>query len=64
MRYKGYVGKAEFDDEAAIFYGEVENLRDVITFQAESIEGLRTAFQDSVDDHKCKIRSSNGQEIN
>ncbi|MEZ4863566.1 MAG: type II toxin-antitoxin system HicB family antitoxin [Caldilineaceae bacterium] len=51
MEYKGYVSKVEFDDEADIFHGEVMNLRDVITFQGESVQELRQAFQDSVDDY-------------
>ena len=51
MTYKGYVGKVEFDDEAGIFYGEVINLRDVITFQGTTVQELRQAFQDSVDDY-------------
>ena len=51
MEYKGYVGAAVFDDEAGLFHGEVLNLRDVITFQGESVDGLRTAFRESVDDY-------------
>lgn len=51
MEYKGYVGKVEFDDEANLFHGEVINLRDVVTFQGETVDGLRKAFQDSVDDY-------------
>ena len=51
MDYKGYFGKVEYDDEAGIFHGEVINLRDVITFQGESVEDLRQAFRDSVDDY-------------
>ncbi|MFO7739682.1 MAG: type II toxin-antitoxin system HicB family antitoxin [Desulfatiglandaceae bacterium] len=51
MEYKGYFGKVEFDDENNIFYGEVINLRDVITFQGESVVELRRAFCDSVDDY-------------
>ena len=35
MKYKGYVGKVEFDDEAGIFHGEVLDTRDVITFQGK-----------------------------
>ena len=40
MEYKGYIGKVEYDDEAGIFHGEVIDLRDVITFQGESVEIL------------------------
>ena len=51
MEYKGYFAKVEFDDEASIFYGEVINLRDVITFQGQAVDELRQAFRDSVDDY-------------
>lgn len=51
MEYKGYIAKVDFDDEAGVFHGEVINLRDVITFQGRSVEELRQAFKDSVDDY-------------
>ena len=51
MEYKGYFTKVEFDDEANIFHGEVINLRDVVTFQGETVDELRKAFHDSVDDY-------------
>ena len=51
MEYKGYIGKVEFDDDADIFHGEVINLRDVITFQGDSVEEIRQAFRESVDDY-------------
>jgi predicted HicB family RNase H-like nuclease len=51
MEYKGYFVKVEFDDGASIFHGEVINLRDVITFEGETVKELKQAFQDSVDDY-------------
>jgi predicted HicB family RNase H-like nuclease len=51
MEYKGYLGHAEFDDEANIFHGEGINIRDVITFQGKSVDELRQAFEDSVEDY-------------
>ena len=51
MEYKGYVGKVEYDDEAGLFHGEVINTRDVITFQGQSVEEIRKAFRDSVEDY-------------
>ena len=51
MEYKGYSAKVEFDDDANIFHGEVINLRDVITFEGETVKELKQAFQDSVDDY-------------
>lgn len=51
LAYKGYLGVVEFDDEVGVFHGEVVNLRDVITFQGDSVSELRQAFIDSVDDY-------------
>lgn len=51
MEYKGYIGKVEFDDEAGILYGEVINVRDVITFEGTSVDEVQQAFQESVDDY-------------
>jgi len=51
MEYKGYLGKVEFDEDAAVYHGEVVNVRDVITFQAESLAELTKAFHDSVDEY-------------
>ena len=49
MTYKGYTGVVEYDDEARIFHGEVVGLKDIITFQGESVSELETAMAESVD---------------
>ncbi|TIH19867.1 type II toxin-antitoxin system HicB family antitoxin [Marinifilum sp. JC120] len=51
IQYKGYLGKFEYDPDADIFHGEVINLKDVITFQGRSIDELKTALADSVEDY-------------
>lgn len=51
IEYKGYLVKIELDDEANIFHGEVVNIRDVITFQGRSVDELRQAFEDSIEDY-------------
>lgn len=51
IEYKNYVARVEFDSKADIFHGEVINIRDVITFQGKSVDELRQAFEDSVEDY-------------
>jgi predicted HicB family RNase H-like nuclease len=51
IEHKGYIGRVEFDSDANIFHGEVINLRDVITFEGDSVSDLRQAFIDSVEDY-------------
>ena len=58
MKYKGYIGHVEYDDEAKIFHGEVVGLKDIITFQGSSVEELEEAFRESINDYLawCKKR--------
>ena len=51
MEYKGYIGKVEIDEEVGILYGEVINVRDVITFEGTTVEEVQRAFRESVDDY-------------
>ncbi len=51
MEYKGYIGKVEIDEDAGVLYGEVINVRDVITFEGASVDDVQTAFRESVDDY-------------
>jgi predicted HicB family RNase H-like nuclease len=51
LKYKGYTGHVEFDDESGIFHGEVLDMKDVITFQGKSVEEIEQAFCDSIDDY-------------
>lgn len=59
MEYQGYIGRVEFDGEAGLFHGEVINTRDVITFQGRSVEELKQALRESVDDYLQFCRERN-----
>ncbi len=63
MEYQGYRAKAAFDDEAGVFHGEVVGIRDVVTFQGESVAELRVAFRDSVDEY-LRFCAERGREPN
>lgn len=49
LKYKGYSGVVQFDDDAMIFHGEVIGLRDVITFRGKSPEEIKKEFEKSID---------------
>lgn len=59
LKYKGYTGHVEFEDESGIFHGEVLDLKDVITFQGKSVEEIEQAFCDSIDDYLEFCRERN-----
>ncbi len=51
MTYKGYTGNVAYDDDAEIFHGEVIGMRDVVTFQGKTVDELKKAFRESVEDY-------------
>jgi predicted HicB family RNase H-like nuclease len=51
LKYKGYTGNVEFDDEAEIFHGEVLDTHDVITFVGKTPKEIKKAFVESIDDY-------------
>ncbi len=61
LEYKGYVGKVEVDLDANILHGEVMYLRDVVTFQGKTVDDIRQAFQDSIEDY-LEFCESEGEE--
>ncbi len=65
MKYKGYLGEITYDDEAKIFHGEVIGLKDVITFQGRSINELKKAFHESINDYLewCRERGEKPEKI-
>lgn len=51
MSYKGYAARIEYDDEDAIFTGRIAGIRDGVGFHADTVEDLRAAFQEAVEDY-------------
>jgi len=49
MKYKGYTGVVELDEGSEVLFGYVIGLRDVITFEGQSVAEVTQAFHDSVD---------------
>ena len=51
MSYKGYSARIEYDDEDRIFIGHIAGIRDRVGFHADTVEGLRAAFSEAVEDY-------------
>lgn len=51
MSYKGYSARVEYDDEDGIFTGRIAGIRDGVGFHADTVEDLREAFRDAVEDY-------------
>ena len=51
MKYKDYTGSIEADEEQGILHGQVLGTTDVITFQGKTVNEVKRAFHESVDDY-------------
>lgn len=51
MSYKGYMARAEYDDEDGILTGRIAGIQDVVGFHADTVEGLKSAFHEAVEDY-------------
>jgi predicted HicB family RNase H-like nuclease len=59
VHYKGYYGSIHFDDEELFFYGKVEFIRALVTYEATDAKGLRKAFEESIEDYLDLCRKQN-----
>ncbi|WP_174279382.1 type II toxin-antitoxin system HicB family antitoxin [Sphingomonas bacterium] len=51
MTYQGYSAPIQFDAEDGIFFGRLAGIRDGVGFHGESVQELRAAFEEAVDDY-------------
>lgn len=49
MEYLGYRAAVEFDGK--IFFGTIENISDLVTFESDDAENLEREFHAAVDDY-------------
>ena len=51
MTYKGYSARIEYDDSDEIFVGRIAGIRDGVGFHADTVNGLREALREAVEDY-------------
>ncbi len=51
IKYKDYLGSVRFSAENKVFYGKIEGIDDLVTFEGSSVEGLVSAFEEAVEDY-------------
>ena len=51
LRYKDYFGSVHFSDEDNVFYGRIEFIRALVSYEGTDVATLRQAFREAVDDY-------------
>lgn len=57
MSYKGYVGSVHYDDDDRIFYGKIEFIRALVSYEGNDAASVRSAFEEAVDDYLAMCRT-------
>ena len=56
MEYKNYVGSVEFSEEDGLFYGKVQGIRALISYEGEDARSLVEDFHSAVEDYLALCR--------
>jgi len=51
LTYKNFIGAVHFSTKDLVFYGKIEGINDLVTFEGESVSQLKLAFEEAVDDY-------------
>jgi len=62
LKYKDFIGSVHFSSEDEIFYGKIEGINDLITFEGNSVRKLKAAFKEAVIDY-IELCGQAGKEI-
>ena len=51
MEYKGYIGSVEFSEKDGLFFGKVQGIRSLISYEGTNATELVADFHGAVDDY-------------
>ena len=61
LKYKGYIGSLHYSKEDKTFWGKLELINSLVTFEAQNANELESAFHEAVDEYieTCKAQNIN-----
>ncbi len=51
MEYKGYYGSYELSEDDSVFFGKIEFIKDLISYEGETAEEVLNSFHEAIDDY-------------
>lgn len=49
LKYKEFIATVHFSTEDEVFYGKIEGINDLVTFEGSTVSELKNAYQEAVD---------------
>jgi len=59
MEYKGYYGSVHYSDEDRCFYGKIEHIRGLVSYEGHDVDSIKEAFEEGVDDYLATCKAKN-----
>ena len=59
LQYKGYLGSIEFSEADGVFYGKVQGIRSLISYEGATAKALLEDFHGAIDDY-LELCAENG----
>ena len=59
IEYKGYLGSVEFSSEDEVFFGKVQGIRSLISYEGNTASELIQDFHTAVDDYLSLCKEEN-----
>ena len=61
LMYKGYIGSVNFSSDDEVFWGKIEHINDLITFESDNAHELKDAFENAIDEYLAFCKEKNIQ---
>ena len=62
LQYKDFIGSVHFNADDEIFFGKIEGVDDLVSFEGNTVSELKQAFEEAVEDYVI-ICKENGKKI-
>lgn len=55
MEYKGFIGSVEFSEADGVYFGKVQGIQSLVSYEGNNTEDLADDFRSAVDDYQMII---------
>ncbi len=62
LKYKEFIGSVHFSADDEVFFGKIEGISDLVTFEGETVTKLKRAFKEAVNDY-LELCQETGKQI-
>jgi len=62
LKYKEFIGSVHFSSEDEVFFGKLEGVNDLVTFEGATVTKLKKAFKEAVEDY-LELCSETGKQV-